>query len=68
MSDKLKNMTIEELVGEAYEIGQAHGGNAFRMALQQPAQRAFEGWWPISQEIERRFQELQTRLVHMSED
>ncbi len=34
---------VEELVGEAYEIGRAHGGNAFRSPDEQGA-RVDEGW------------------------
>lgn len=68
MSDKLKSMSIEDLVCEAYEIGHAHGMNAFRMARDEPVQRVDEGWGPIFEEIERRFKELETKLMHLQED
>jgi len=42
---------IEQLVGEAYEIGHAHGSNRMRMFQQLPPLRVDDGWGPIAEEI-----------------
>lgn len=49
-----EKMSIEELVGEAYNIGHAHGMNPFRMLEGRQPQRVDDGWWPIAEEVERR--------------
>jgi hypothetical protein len=49
----MKTNLIEELVGEAYEIGHAHGGNAYRS----PPQRVDDGWGPIAGKINQQFVE-----------
>lgn len=54
----LRRMTIEELVGEAYDIGHAHGTNPYRQLEGKRAQRVNDGWGQIAKEIERRFREL----------
>jgi len=43
--DELKSV-IDALVGQAYEIGHAHGGNAYR-----EPQRVDEGWGPVAEKL-----------------
>ena len=61
--NEFEKMTIEELVGEAYDIGHAHGMNPFRMWEGRPPQRVDDGWGPIAEEIERRIREARFRAV-----
>ncbi len=40
---------VGDVAGASYEIGHAHGGNAHRMSLGLPAERANEGWGPVAE-------------------
>lgn len=59
---------IEELVGEAYEIGHAHGSNPLREV---PA-RVNEGWGPIALKIQKlceaRAQHERERILKMIDE
>lgn len=38
---------LEEIIGEAYDIGYAHGGNALRLERLQTPHRVDDGWGPL---------------------
>lgn len=48
--DELKGV-VDALVGRAYEIGHAHGMNAFRMANGEKPERVDEGWGPVAEKL-----------------
>lgn len=50
MNNKTKER-IEELVGLAYELGFAHGGNTLRLGKGESPDRADEGWSKYFEEI-----------------
>lgn len=50
IDDEMKQK-IDDLVGQAYEIGHLHGGNTFRLAQGKPPLGATKGWEPIANEL-----------------
>ena len=55
--------SIEELVGEAYEIGYDHGGNPFRMSRGELPYNIDKGWGPIAKKLHRLFKRHLGRTV-----
>lgn len=58
---------IYDLVGAAYEVGHAHGMNAFRTFQGKEPQRIDEGWGQYAEHINRAFEQLRAENERLKE-
>ena len=61
----MNKQKIEELVGEAYEIGHAHGMNPYRVIMGKKPQRVDDGWGPIAKKIYNELSRLEADNAEM---